>query len=89
MPCLHLLISGKVQGVWFRESMRQEAQKQGATGWVRNLADGRVEATVCGDAASIAKMLDWARHGPPQARVNTVEITEMADENAFSGFEKR
>ncbi len=88
MPCLHLLISGRVQGVWFRESMRQEAQKRGATGWVRNLADGRVEATVCGDAAIIDKMLEWARRGPPMARVTGVE-TEQIPDLAFTGFEKK
>ena len=88
MPCLHILISGKVQGVWFRESMRQEALQQGATGWVRNLADGRVEAMVCGDTAIIDKMLEWARRGPPLARVTGVE-TEQIPDQPFAGFEKK
>lgn len=89
MPCWHLLISGKVQGVWFRESMRQEALKQGVTGWVCNLPDGRVEAVVCGEVNLVECLLEWARKGPPQAEVNAIEVTEMAGENAFSGFEKR
>lgn len=87
MPCLHLLISGRVQGVWFRESMRQEALKRGATGWVRNLSDGRVEAMVCGDATTLERMLAWARRGPPLARVAGVE-TEEIPEQSFAGFEK-
>jgi acylphosphatase len=87
MPCYHLLISGRVQGVWFRESMRQEALKLGATGWVRNLLDGRVEAMVCGNLASVNKVLEWARRGPPLAKVATVESAEIP-EQPFPGFEK-
>ena len=88
MSCLHLLISGKVQGVWFRESMRQEALGLGATGWVRNLADGRVEAMVCGEPEIVNGLLEWARRGPPKARVAHVEADEIP-ERAFAGFEKR
>jgi acylphosphatase len=89
MPCQHLLISGKVQGVWFRESMRQEALEQGVSGWVRNLPDGRVEAMVCGDIEPVKRLLEWAGKGPPLARVSGVEVTEIAEEKAFSDFEKR
>ena len=89
MPCQHLIISGRVQGVWFRESMRQEAQKQGTTGWVRNLPDGRVEAVVCGEDGPVERLLAWARKGPPLARVASVEVAEFNEESAFSGFEKR
>ena len=88
MPCLRLLISGRVQGVWFRESMRQEAQRLGATGWVCNLADGRVEAVICGDAATLEALLEWSRRGPPLARVSAVETSVMPQET-FPGFEKR
>ena len=88
MACLHLLISGKVQGVWFRESMRQEALKQGVAGWVRNLSDGRVEAVVCGGADPVNRLLEWVKEGPPLAKVNGVEVTETAEER-FPGFEKR
>ena len=89
MPCLHLLITGRVQGVWFRESMRQEALKQGVNGWVRNLPDGKVESVVCGEAAPVSRLLEWARKGPPLARVNGVEMTEIAEEKTLSDFEKR
>ena len=88
MPCLRVLIAGRVQGVWFRESMRQEALKQGVTGWVRNLPDGKVEAVVCGETAQLNRLLDWARKGPPLAKVNGVEVTERPEEQ-FPGFEKR
>ena len=88
MPCLRLLISGRVQGVWFRESMRQEALKLGASGWVRNLADGRVEAVACGETAILDALLAWSRHGPPLARVDHIEVIE-APEESFAGFEKR
>lgn len=89
MPCLHLFISGRVQGVWFRESMRQEALKQGVNGWVRNLPDGRVEAVVCGEEIPVERLLEWTRKGPPLARVNNVEVSETTEETVFSGFEKR
>ena len=88
MPCLRLLISGRVQGVWFRESMRQQALKQGVAGWGRNLPDGRVEAVACGDSAQLARLLEWSRRGPPLAKVTRVE-SEAAPEQAFDGFEKR
>lgn len=88
MACLHLRISGRVQGVWFRESMRQEAQKCGATGWVRNLADGRVEAMICGEAEVLGKMLEWTRRGPPLAKVTGVEAESIPDQT-FAGFEKK
>ncbi len=87
MPCLHLLISGRVQGVWFRESMRKEALKLGATGWVRNLPDGQVEAVICGTQFILDALLAWARSGPPLAKVASIEATETSEE-IFSGFEK-
>jgi acylphosphatase len=87
MRCLYLIISGRVQGVWFRESMRQEALSLGATGWVRNLPDGRVEAVVCGNETTLKSMLEWARKGPPLAQVAGIEIAETPSK-AFSSFEK-
>jgi acylphosphatase len=88
MPCLRLLISGRVQGVWFRESMRQEALKLGATGWVRNLPDGEVEAVICGDPAILDALLVWSKRGPPLAKVAHVETTET-QEDTFLAFENR
>lgn len=88
MPCLHLLISGRVQGVWFRESMKREAERLGMTGWVHNLADGRVEAVVCGDEQVLQAMRLWADKGPTFAKVTGVQAKLMPDE-LFTGFEKR
>jgi acylphosphatase len=82
-----LAIRGIVQGVWFRESMRQEAERLGVTGWVRNRADGSVEAVVQGTPETVESLLAWARRGPPQARVDGVEVA--AAEGDFARFEKR
>jgi acylphosphatase len=89
MKTLHLRIHGRVQGVWFRESMRQEAERLGASGWVRNAPDGSVEATVQGSETAVDALVDWARRGPPQARVDRVEIESVETNGLFSGFEKR
>jgi len=70
----HLVISGRVQGVWFRDSMCIEAQRLGVTGWVRNRRDGTVEAMVQGEKPSIDAIIDWAHQGPPDARVADVAV---------------
>ena len=69
---LHLRISGRVQGVGFRDALCREAQLIGINGWVRNRRDGTVEAVVQGSPAALEKMLAWARRGPPAARVSDV-----------------
>ena len=66
---LRLQIRGRVQGVWFREATRIEAEKLGVGGWVRNLPDGSVEAVLEGDAAAVREMEAWCHHGPSSARV--------------------
>jgi acylphosphatase len=87
MEVRHLIITGRVQGVWFRGSMAQEAQQLGVTGWVRNRADGSVEAMVAGTAEQVAMIMNWARRGPPNAAVEHVAV-ELG-EGEFSGFEQR
>ena len=82
-----LVIRGRVQGVWFRESMRIEAEALGVAGWVRNRVDGSVEAVVQGPAAAVEAMIAWARRGPEAAHVERIEIEEAAGE--FARFEKR
>jgi acylphosphatase len=72
MAALHLMISGRVQGVGFRWSMCEAALARGARGWVRNRRDGLVEAVVDGDEATVDSMLRWAQRGPPMARVDHV-----------------
>jgi acylphosphatase len=78
MKRLRVLVSGRVQGVWFRESTREEADRLGVAGWVRNLPDGRVEATFEGPVLGVEAMVAWCRRGPPNAGVDRVE--EMPEE---------
>ncbi len=85
---LRLVVHGRVQGVWFRESCRQEAVAHGVRGWVTNQADGTVEAVLAGPAEAVQAVADWARTGPPQARVERIE-TAPADDPGGSGFEVR
>ena len=84
---VHLIVHGLVQGVGYRESMCREAERLGVAGWVRNRRDRTVEAVIDGDSASVAKMLEWVRRGPPAARVDDVDTTEISDR--FVGFERR
>lgn len=71
---VHVLISGRVQGVWFRGWTEQEARSLGLDGWVRNRRDGIVEAVFSGPADKVQRMLDACADGPPAARVGDVEI---------------
>lgn len=74
-----LLISGRVQGVGYRDSMRREAARLGARGWVRNRFDGAVEAVVDGTPEAIEALIAWARRGPPAADVSEIRIEECAE----------
>lgn len=74
----HGLISGRVQGVYYRESTRKEAQRLGVTGWVRNLADGRVECHLEGSIEALAQLELWLWQGPAAAEVTGVELEEVA-----------
>jgi acylphosphatase len=71
-------VSGRVQGVWFRESCRDQAQAAGVAGWVRNRDDGRVEVVLEGPPAAVDEVVSWCRHGPRRARVDRVEILDEA-----------
>jgi acylphosphatase len=71
-----VLVSGRVQGVWFRESCRDEAVQAGVDGWVRNLDDGQVEAILEGPAAAVDAVVAWCRQGPRRARVDRVEVVD-------------
>jgi acylphosphatase len=82
-----LQIRGRVQGVWFRESMRLEAERLGVTGWVRNLMDGSVEAVVQGSTDAVDAITRWAHRGPDSARVDGVEVSEASGD--YARFEKR
>ena len=82
---VRVLVSGKVQGVWFRESTRQEAERLGVSGWVRNLPDGRVEGLFAGPAAAVDALVAWCQRGPPAAQVSGVEAAPQPGP-AESGF---
>ena len=86
MKRLRLLVSGRVQGVWFRESTRQEAERLGVTGWVRNLPDGRVEAVLEGETVAVQALAAWCRRGPERAQVETVEQVEERPTGSFPDF---
>ncbi len=79
------IVSGRVQGVWFRESCRREAARLQVAGWVRNRGDGRVEVLAEGDPTSVQALLDWCRAGPPRAMVTRVEVHEE-DPAGMIGF---
>ena len=71
-------VSGRVQGVWFRESCRDQALAGGVAGWVRNLADGRVEVVLEGPPAAVDEVVAWCRRGPRRARVDGIEVVDEA-----------
>jgi len=85
----HLRIEGRVQGVHYRASMRDAARRLGVAGWVRNRADGSVEALVQGAPEAVQAVIDWAHGGPAHAQVAAVRMTAVADAPQHDGFEQR
>jgi acylphosphatase len=71
-----VVVRGLVQGVFFRDTCRREARSRGVSGWVRNAANGSVEAAFEGEPAAVEAMIDWSRGGPPGAQVTAVEVIE-------------
>lgn len=86
---VRVTIAGRVQGVFFRASARDQADKLGVSGWAQNLADGRVEVVAEGEAQKIARFLDWCRRGPLLARVDDCHVVEEAPLGESGGFEVR
>ncbi len=82
----HLLIAGRVQGVFYRASTKHEAQRLSLSGWVKNLTDGRVEAVVQGPADDLDELIAWCRTGPAGARVDGVEVTDRPVDSLLNGF---
>jgi acylphosphatase len=76
-----VFISGLVQNVWFRATTAKQAARAGVRGWVRNLADGRVEAVLEGTADAVNEMIDFCSRGPELARVDRIEVVEESPEN--------
>lgn len=85
MPTIRLRIKGKVQGVFYRASAKEIADKIGVTGWIRNTADADVEAEVTGTTVQLQQFSNWCRQGPKRAVVTDLTITEEA-ETFYSGF---
>lgn len=77
-----VVVSGRVQGVFFRAACQQEAERRGVVGWVRNRGDGSVEAHFEGDPGDVDAMVGWARRGPRHARVDSVEVHDAAPQGA-------
>jgi len=85
---VHVIISGRVQGVWYRAWTAQTAQRLGLSGWVRNRSDGTVEAVFSGSPETIELMVSECRKGPPAARVDGIDETVVTTP-VEPGFQKR
>jgi len=73
------MVSGRVQGVFYRAATREVAQRLGLGGWARNLDDGRVEVVACGPARGVEELKQWLRRGPPHARVTDISCEDIED----------
>ncbi len=82
-------ISGRVQGVWFRQSTKEKAAELGVTGWCRNCPDASVEAVFQGEEKAVKSIIDWCHDGPKMARVDQVEVEWLDVADRFSTFEIR
>lgn len=83
---IHVLVSGDVQGVGFRQFIRYQANKLNVKGWVKNLDNGNVEAMFVGDPQNIQKMIKFSKNGPPIAQVINVKVEELPDQD-FESFD--
>jgi acylphosphatase len=82
-------VYGRVQGVFFRDSLRERAQADGVSGWVRNCPDGSVEAVLEGPAEAVERVVQFARAGPPRAEVESVDVRGEERLEGLSDFEVR
>ncbi len=85
MPCARFIVRGRVQGVFFRASTREQALKLGITGHARNLSDGNVEVVACGTDEALDELQKWLHRGPPSARVESVSREALPDQD-IKGF---
>jgi acylphosphatase len=83
---VHVIILGRVQGVWYRASTKQKAEELGLVGWVKNTDDGNVEAVFEGDETVVDEMIAWCWKGPPMAKITEVKILPLRGGEKYSGF---
>ena len=86
---IHIFVTGRVQGVFFRQSTRVIAIKNNVNGWVRNLDDGRVEIVAEGEESNINALADWCKIGPANSRVDEFELSEEKSTGEFENFQVR
>lgn len=86
MKTVRIIVSGRVQGVFFRVSVRDEARRLGVRGYVRNRANREVEIVAEGDDTQVDRLIRWARQGPPSARVENLGVERLTYEDTFEGF---
>lgn len=89
MKATHVIVEGRVQGVYFRDYTRTQALHLNLTGWVRNMKDGTVEAMLCGMEEDVASMVDWLKQGSPLSKVDKLQITHIVSAEIFTSFEVR
>jgi len=82
------IVTGRVQGVWYRATTQRKAESLGLDGWARNLPDGRVEVVIAGPHAAVAELCSWLWTGPPRAAVERVEVADYG-ESVAAGFTTR
>ena len=85
----HVIVHGRVQGVFFRYETQQAATQRDVVGWVRNLSDGTVEAVFEGVEENVYSALEWCKQGPPAAKVNKIDISWVEPEEQYNRFEIR
>ena len=88
-PQAHIIISGKVQGVFYRASTRDKALRIGVTGWVKNIPGGNVEAVFQGEKNKVMQMIEWCKKGPAYSKVDDVSVTWEELKEEFETFEVR
>jgi len=86
---IHIFVTGRVQGVFFRQSTRVMAIKNNVNGWVRNLDDGRVEIVAKGEESNVNTLANWCKTGPANSRVDEFELSEENSTGEFENFEVR
>ncbi len=83
----HVLVNGRVQGVFFRQNIKNQARSRGVNGWVKNLEDGRVEAVFEGEEGAVQALVEFCRHGPRGAYVTDVKVEWEPFREEFKGFD--